>query len=64
MPVLASEFSGVTPEVSSQVAAVMREFIDKGVVVRLRFAHEMNWYVDPVRPSNLQFNSCTLLINL
>jgi hypothetical protein len=62
MPVLASGFSGVTPEVASQVAAVMREFTDKGVVVWLRFAHEMNWYVDPVRQSNPQFNSCTFLM--
>jgi hypothetical protein len=64
MPVLASGFSGVTPEVASQVAAVMREFTDKGVVVWLRFAHEMNWYVDPVRQSNPQFNSCSLLMIL
>jgi hypothetical protein len=64
MPVLASGFSGVTPEVASQVAAVMREFTDKGAVVWLRFVHEMNWYVDPVRQSNPQFNSCSLLMIL
>jgi hypothetical protein len=49
MPTLSSGFSGVTPEVATQVAKVMSYFTDKGVVVWLRFAHEMNWYVDPVR---------------
>ncbi|PMD12019.1 glycoside hydrolase family 26 protein [Hyaloscypha hepaticicola] len=27
----------------------MRKFTDKGVVVWLRFGHEMNWYVNPPR---------------
>lgn len=52
MPVLDSGFSGITPEVASEIATVMRNFTDKGVVVWLRFAHEMNWYVNPVRESN------------
>lgn len=52
MPVLNSGFSGVTTDVASQVAGVMRKFTDKGVVVWLRFGHEMNWYVDPVSKTN------------
>ena len=48
MPVLSQGFSGITPQVAAQVALVMRSFTDQGVVVWLRFAHEMNWYVDPV----------------
>jgi len=47
MPVLTTGFSGITLNIASQVATVMRKFTDKGVVVWLRFAHEMNWYVDP-----------------
>ncbi|KAN0112487.1 glycoside hydrolase family 26 protein [Hyaloscypha variabilis] len=47
MPVLDSGFPGITPEVASQVATVMREFTDKGVIVWLRFGHEMNWYTNP-----------------
>ena len=49
MPVLTSGFSGVTPDVAAQIATVMREFTDKVVFVWLRFGHEMNWYVNPVR---------------
>jgi hypothetical protein len=62
MPVLASGFSGITPDVASQIATVMRKFTDKGVVVWLRFAHEMNWYVDPVSQQDSQYNSYALLI--
>jgi hypothetical protein len=38
-------FNQITPEVAKQVAAVMKQFTDEGVKVWLRFAHEMNWYV-------------------
>jgi hypothetical protein len=38
-------FNQVTPEKAQQVAAVMKQFTDDGVEVWLRFAHEMNWYV-------------------
>ncbi len=62
MPVLDNGFPGITPEVASQVATVMREFTDKGVIVWLRFAHEMNWYTNPVRYSNHQINQTTFLI--
>jgi hypothetical protein len=62
MPVLDSGFPGITPEVASQVATVMREFTDKGVIVWLRFGHEMNWYTNPVRYSNPQINHTTFLM--
>ena len=39
------DFSAVTPDVASQVAAVMKQFTDAGVTVWLRYAHEMNYYV-------------------
>lgn len=64
MPVLNSGFSGITPDVASQVATVMRKFTDKGVVVWLRFGHEMNWYVDPVGDINPQINYRTFLMIL
>jgi len=38
-------FNQITPEKAQQVAAVMKQFTDDGVKVWLRFAHEMNWYV-------------------
>ena len=48
MPMLAQGFVGITKDVASQVADVMRKFTERGVRVWLRFGHEMNWYVDPV----------------
>lgn len=48
MPVLSTGFSGITPAVATQIAAVMRKFTDRGVVIWLRYAFEMNWYVNPV----------------
>jgi hypothetical protein len=54
MPVLQAGFNAITPDVASQIAAVMREFTDRGVIVWLRYGHEMNWYVDPV--SSPQFS--------
>ncbi|KAF2439339.1 glycoside hydrolase family 26 protein [Karstenula rhodostoma CBS 690.94] len=38
-------FNQITPDIASQVAAVMKQFTDAGVTVWLRYAHEMNWYV-------------------
>lgn len=38
-------FKEVTPEVAQQVAAAMKKFTDAGVMVWLRYAHEVNWYV-------------------
>ena len=35
----------VDATVAGGVAAVMKQFTDKGIEVWLRFAHEMNWYV-------------------
>jgi hypothetical protein len=38
-------FNQITADVAKQVAAVMKKFTDDGIPVWLRFAHEMNWYV-------------------
>jgi hypothetical protein len=43
MPSIA--FNEVTSDVATQVATSMKKFTDQGVEVWLRFAHEMNWYV-------------------
>lgn len=64
MPVLSAGFSGVTPEVAAQIARSMRKFTDRGVVVWLRFAHEMNWYVDPVWKRYPKTNKNAILIML
>lgn len=37
--------SQVTPERAKEVAAVLKSFTDNGIVVWLRFAHEINWYL-------------------
>ncbi|ORY10942.1 glycoside hydrolase superfamily [Clohesyomyces aquaticus] len=38
-------FSSVTSTTANAVAAVLKKFTDEGIHVWLRFAHEMNWYV-------------------
>jgi hypothetical protein len=48
MPVLQAGFTAIDADVASQIAAAMRKFTDRGVVVWLRFAHEANWYTNPV----------------
>jgi hypothetical protein len=38
-------FNEVTSEIANDIANVVRQFTDRGIEVWLRFAHEMNWYV-------------------
>jgi hypothetical protein len=37
--------SRVTPSRAREVASVLKRFTDEGIVVWLRFAHEVNWYL-------------------
>jgi hypothetical protein len=39
------KFSDITSDLAGQIAASMKKFTDEGITVWLRFAHEVNWYV-------------------
>ena len=40
------KFSDISTKIASDIAKVLNKFTTEGVEVWLRFAHEVNWYVD------------------